>query len=183
MPARRLRSACGGYCGAGEDHEDAQALVAGKPAGRLLQGRRLPCPPRPGLSRLRPLGLRFPQARRRARRPRALPGGRARERRAHRRRPPARRGVHDLVAAVRGDEAPANRLDLDRIHPASLGEDGSDVQRQSVILTVNAGSTSLKRHLVSGSETRAVASFEPADAVGHRVVHGGADVPRAGCPR
>jgi acetate kinase len=50
----------------------------------------------------------------------------------------------------------------------------SDVQRESVILTVNAGSTSLKRHLVSGSETRAVVSFEPADAVGHRVVHGGA---------
>ena len=84
------------------------------------------------------------------------------------------RSVHDLVAAVRGEEAPANRLDLERIHPASLGEDGSDVQRQSVILTVNAGSTSLKRHVVSGSQTRAVTSFEPADAVGHRVVHGGA---------
>lgn len=48
------------------------------------------------------------------------------------------------------------------------------MQQQSVVLTVNAGSTSLKRHLVTGDEARAVASFEPADAVGHRVVHGGA---------
>ena len=47
------------------------------------------------------------------------------------------------------------------------------MQQQSVVLTVNAGSTSLKRHLVSGNEARAVASFERADAVGHRVVHGG----------
>jgi len=38
---------------------------------------------------------------------------------------------------------------------------------------VNAGSTSLKLHVVSGSQSRPVEGFEPADAVGHRVVHGG----------
>ena len=38
---------------------------------------------------------------------------------------------------------------------------------------VNAGSTSLKLHLVSGDESRQVDDFVPADAVGHRVVHGG----------
>jgi acetate kinase len=38
---------------------------------------------------------------------------------------------------------------------------------------VNAGSTSLKLHLVSGNESREVAGFVDADAVGHRVVHGG----------
>jgi acetate kinase len=41
------------------------------------------------------------------------------------------------------------------------------------VLTVNAGSTSLKLHLVDGDEARAVDGFEPAEAVGHRVVHGG----------
>ena len=41
------------------------------------------------------------------------------------------------------------------------------------VLTVNAGSTSLKLRLVEGEESRPVESFEPADAVGHRVVHGG----------
>jgi acetate kinase len=41
------------------------------------------------------------------------------------------------------------------------------------ILTVNAGSTSLKRHLVDGDEARAVDDYLLADAVGHRVVHGG----------
>jgi len=44
----------------------------------------------------------------------------------------------------------------------------------SSVLAVNAGSTSLKLSLVDGDESRPVASFEPADAVGHRVVHGGA---------
>jgi acetate kinase len=44
----------------------------------------------------------------------------------------------------------------------------------SSVLTVNAGSTSLKLCLVEGQESRAVDGFEPADAVGHRVVHGGA---------
>jgi acetate kinase len=44
----------------------------------------------------------------------------------------------------------------------------------SSILTVNAGSTSLKLSLVEGEESRPVDGFEPADAVGHRVVHGGA---------
>jgi acetate kinase len=44
----------------------------------------------------------------------------------------------------------------------------------SSVLTVNAGSTSLKLCLVEGEESRAVEGFEPADAVGHRVVHGGA---------
>ena len=38
---------------------------------------------------------------------------------------------------------------------------------------VNAGSTSLKLHLVSGDESREVEDFLPAEAVGHRVVHGG----------
>jgi acetate kinase len=41
------------------------------------------------------------------------------------------------------------------------------------VLTVNAGSTSLKLCLVVGDASRAVDGFEPADAVGHRVVHGG----------
>ena len=44
----------------------------------------------------------------------------------------------------------------------------------SSVLTVNAGSTSLKLCLVEGEESRPVDGFEPADAVGHRVVHGGA---------
>lgn len=38
---------------------------------------------------------------------------------------------------------------------------------------VNAGSTSLKLHLVSGNESREVNGFVAAEAVGHRVVHGG----------
>jgi acetate kinase len=42
-----------------------------------------------------------------------------------------------------------------------------------LILTVNAGSTSLKLHLVDGDSARPVDGFERADAVGHRVVHGG----------
>jgi len=41
------------------------------------------------------------------------------------------------------------------------------------VLTVNAGSTSLKLHIVEGGSARSVDEFEPADAVGHRVVHGG----------
>jgi acetate kinase len=41
------------------------------------------------------------------------------------------------------------------------------------ILVVNAGSTSLKLHLVRGEAAEAVDDFVPADAVGHRVVHGG----------
>jgi acetate kinase len=41
------------------------------------------------------------------------------------------------------------------------------------VLVVNAGSTSLKLHLVRGDESRSVAGFVPAAAVGHRVVHGG----------
>ena len=43
----------------------------------------------------------------------------------------------------------------------------------SSVLTVNAGSTSLKLRLVEGEESWPVDGFEPADAVGHRVVHGG----------
>jgi acetate kinase len=43
------------------------------------------------------------------------------------------------------------------------------------ILVVNAGSTSLKLHLVEGDEAIAVESFRvDCEAVGHRVVHGGA---------
>jgi acetate kinase len=42
------------------------------------------------------------------------------------------------------------------------------------VLTVNAGSTSLKLALVEGETSRPVDGFERADAVGHRVVHGGA---------
>jgi acetate kinase len=41
------------------------------------------------------------------------------------------------------------------------------------VLVVNAGSTSLKLHLVSGDESREVNGYVAADAVGHRVVHGG----------
>jgi acetate kinase len=43
----------------------------------------------------------------------------------------------------------------------------------STVLVVNAGSTSLKRHLVEGDTSSAVESYERAEAVGHRVVHGG----------
>ena len=41
------------------------------------------------------------------------------------------------------------------------------------VLAVNAGSTSLKLHLVDGDEVAAVDGYVAADAVGHRVVHGG----------
>jgi acetate kinase len=44
----------------------------------------------------------------------------------------------------------------------------------SSVLTVNSGSTSLKLSIVEGEVSRPVDGFEPADAVGHRVVHGGA---------
>jgi acetate kinase len=43
----------------------------------------------------------------------------------------------------------------------------------SSVLTVNAGSTSLKLSVVDGESARPVDGFESADAVGHRVVHGG----------
>ena len=43
---------------------------------------------------------------------------------------------------------------------------------RQAVLVVNAGSTSLKLHLVSGEEAREVESFDvPCDAVGHRIVH------------
>src|SRR5690348_5267414 len=42
------------------------------------------------------------------------------------------------------------------------------------VLVVNAGSTSLKLHLVRDGEAETVDDFVAADAVGHRVVHGGA---------
>lgn len=41
------------------------------------------------------------------------------------------------------------------------------------VLVVNAGSTSLKFHLVRGKAAKLVDGFVRADAVGHRVVHGG----------
>jgi acetate kinase len=41
------------------------------------------------------------------------------------------------------------------------------------VLTVNAGSTSLKRHIVEGGQAQAVDGYAIAEAVGHRVVHGG----------
>jgi acetate kinase len=41
------------------------------------------------------------------------------------------------------------------------------------VLTVNAGSTSLKLHLVRGEHAEPVDDFVEADAIGHRVVHGG----------
>ena len=41
------------------------------------------------------------------------------------------------------------------------------------VLTVNAGSTSLKLHLVEHGEAIPVETYAAADAVGHRVVHGG----------
>jgi acetate kinase len=42
------------------------------------------------------------------------------------------------------------------------------------VLAVNAGSTSLKLHLVDGDDATSVDELVDADAVGHRVVHGGA---------
>ena len=41
------------------------------------------------------------------------------------------------------------------------------------VLVVNAGSTSLKLHLVDGGEARTVDDVVRADAIGHRIVHGG----------
>jgi len=41
------------------------------------------------------------------------------------------------------------------------------------VLVVNAGSTSLKLHLVRGGTAEPVDGFVAADAVGHRIVHGG----------
>ena len=41
------------------------------------------------------------------------------------------------------------------------------------VLVVNAGSTSLKLHLVEDEESSPVGTFVECDAVGHRVVHGG----------
>jgi acetate kinase len=41
------------------------------------------------------------------------------------------------------------------------------------VLVVNAGSTSLKLHLVDGEDARPVEEIVAADAVGHRIVHGG----------
>ena len=41
------------------------------------------------------------------------------------------------------------------------------------VLVVNAGSTSLKLHLVEDDESHAVEEFVECEAVGHRVVHGG----------
>jgi acetate kinase len=41
------------------------------------------------------------------------------------------------------------------------------------VLTVNAGSTSLKLHLVRGEDAEPLDDFVAADAVGHRVVHAG----------
>jgi acetate kinase len=47
------------------------------------------------------------------------------------------------------------------------------------VLVVNAGSTSLKLHLVDGDEATAVDEIAEADAVGHRIVHGGSfDAPQ-----
>jgi acetate kinase len=48
------------------------------------------------------------------------------------------------------------------------------------VLVVNAGSTSLKMHVVSGGDAHRVDAFQPVDAVGHRVVHGG---PRFDAPQ
>jgi acetate kinase len=45
--------------------------------------------------------------------------------------------------------------------------------RPDRVLVVNAGSTSLKLHLVEGDESHSVDGFAECDAVGHRVVHGG----------
>ena len=41
------------------------------------------------------------------------------------------------------------------------------------VLVVNAGSKSLKLHVVDCGESRRVEGFEPCAAVGHRIVHGG----------
>jgi acetate kinase len=47
------------------------------------------------------------------------------------------------------------------------------------VLVVNAGSTSLKLHLVRGHESEPVDGFVAADAVGHRIVHGGSRFDRS----
>jgi acetate kinase len=74
-----------------------------------------------------------------------------------------------LPEKVRQPAAPAEPA-----RPLLVGAAESAPQRLTSILAVNAGSTSLKLHLVEGERSRAVDSFEPAAAVGHRVVHGGA---------
>jgi acetate kinase len=56
--------------------------------------------------------------------------------------------------------------------PCATGSGRTEALRS--VLTVNAGSTSLKLALVEGDESRPVGELEPADAVGHRVVNGGA---------
>ena len=48
------------------------------------------------------------------------------------------------------------------------------MSHETKVLVVNAGSTSLKLHVVEGAEARRVEGFEACDAVGHRIVHGGA---------
>ncbi len=49
-----------------------------------------------------------------------------------------------------------------------------DSRLDLAVLTVNAGSTSLKLHLVEGDHATQVEGYENASAVGHRVVQGGA---------
>jgi acetate kinase len=59
------------------------------------------------------------------------------------------------------------------VHARARGRRARNPRLVLAVLTVNAGSTSLKLHLVEDGSSQPVDSFEPADAVGHRVVHGG----------
>jgi acetate kinase len=62
---------------------------------------------------------------------------------------------------------------LPGLHARARRGRSRDRQLDLAVLTVNAGSTSLKLHLVEGEESRPVDGYEQAEAVGHRVVHGG----------
>ena len=77
-------------------------------------------------------------------------------------RPRSIRGDADRTAGFRG-----------RCTASQASSVGVKIDRMRV-LTVNAGSTSLKLLLVSDGHAEPVVDFVPADAVGHRVVHGGA---------
>src|SRR5262249_13096805 len=63
-----------------------------------------------------------------------------------------------------------------RVRRGSAGHPELGLARLTV-LVVNAGSTSLKLHLVDGDDARAVGDYVAADAVAHRIVHGG-DLPQ-----
>ena len=79
----------------------------------------------------------------------------------------ARQGGRSAAGHGRGAAA------LPGLDPRTRRGRSRDRQLDLAVLTVNAGSTSLKLHLVEGEESRPVVGYEKAEAVGHRVVHGG----------